>query len=263
MNEVIEFGKDGIFANENDLRDFAWDVISKNDRISSFKKGIASKTIPVIIFCANEPEGLAIRNGLFEIMEKDVLANKHGKFIIGDYYLKCFVTGSKKKEYLKHKNCLKLSLTIKTDFPSWLKETTTSFNGNEAEIGKNLDFNNDFAYDYSSNMLNKKLNNNDFVPSNFRLRIFGVAVKPAIIIGGHSYSVNVEVASNEYLTIDSIEKTIIKTRIDGTTVNCFNLRDKDNYIFKKIASGTSEVSTSGDFTFDITLIEERGEPKWI
>lgn len=260
MNEVIEFGKEGIFVNENDLHSFAWDIISKNDKISSFKKGITKKTLPVVI---KNAEGSAFRNRLFEVCEKDVIALKHGRLVIGDYYLKCYITGNKPSDYSTTKEYMKDSLTVQTDFPQWVKETTTSFNGSETTVGKNLDYNNDFAYDYASNMLNKKLNNGDFVPSNFRIRVFGVANSPEINIGGHSYSVNVDIAKNEYLTIDSVDKTIILTKMDGRTVNCFNLRDKESYIFEKIPSGTSEVSTSGSFVFDITLLEERGIPKWI
>ena len=259
MNEVVEFGKDGIFANENDLHSFAWNIVKKNDKISSFKKGITKKTLPVTIKSANT----AIKDRLYEVCEKDVIAKKHGKLIIGDYYLKCYITGSKPSDYSLSKEYMKASLTVQTDFPQWVKETTTSFNGTESSAGKNLDFNNDFAYDYASNMVNKRLNNGDFVASNFRIRIFGVANKPKINIGGHSYSVNVNIAKNGYLTIDSVDKTIILTKADGSTVNCFNLRDKESYIFEKIPSGTSEVSTSGSFVFDITLLEERGVPKWI
>ena len=95
VNETLEFGKGCLFVNKNDLRDFAWKITSKNDRISGFKKGIVKKTVPVILKCSSESEGIELRNKMFEVFEKDVLANKHGKIQIGDYYLRCFITGSK------------------------------------------------------------------------------------------------------------------------------------------------------------------------
>ena len=67
------------------------------------------------------------RNKLMEVVEKDVLAMKHGKIIIGDYYFKCFVTKSQKKNYLTTKRWMELTLTLTTDFPYWVKESTTSF----------------------------------------------------------------------------------------------------------------------------------------
>ena len=66
MNEEIDFGTNGIFVNSNDLHDFAWNYQSKNNRISSFEMGIVKKTIPVVIQCANEEEGIRIKNKLFE-----------------------------------------------------------------------------------------------------------------------------------------------------------------------------------------------------
>ncbi len=262
VNEVISIGAGDIFVNENDLHDFAWSVTSKNDRISAFKKGIVKKTIPLQIACRSESGGLAIRNKLFEVMEKDVLAKQHGKIIIGDYYLKCYVTGSTKSEYLKSRGLMTLKLTVQTDFPSWVKETTTTFGYGAGKPGPSLDYNNDFPYDYTSNLLGRSLENTGFADSNFIIRIFGPCENPKVTINGHDYEVLKAFGANEYLTINSIDKTIVLTENDGAEVNCFNLRNRESYIFEKIAPGANLVAASGNFKFDITLLEERGEPKW-
>lgn len=264
MNEVLEFGKGKLFVNSNDLRDFAWSITSKNDRISGFKKGIVSKSIPIILKCDTKEEGIALKNRLFEVFEKDVLAVKHGKIIIGDYYLKCFVTESKKSDYLIHGSYMKVTLKISTDFPYWIKETSSTFNYGDGGVdGLDLDFKRDFPFDYTSNLLGKQLNNTNFVPSNFRINIYGVCKNPKITIGGHVYEVAATIGANEYLTIDSANKTIFLTHSDGSMENCFNFRNRDSYIFEKIPSGMSNVSANGDFSFDIVLLEERGEPRWI
>lgn len=262
VNEVIDIGTKNVFVNKNDLRNFAWTVTSKNDRISAFRKKIVKKSIALQILCDTESEGIAIRNRIFEVMEKDVLAMKQGRIIIGDYYLKCYVTGSKKTEYLKKKRMMTLTLEVQTDFPNWIKETTTTFNYGAGSAGSNLDFNNDFPYDYTSNLIGQSLENTGFVESNFIINIYGECTNPKITISGHEYKVAAQVDVNEYLTINSVEKTIILTKTDGTIVNCFNLRNRDSYIFEKIAVGTNTVAASGNFKFDITLLEERGEPKW-
>lgn len=261
-NETLVFGKGKLFVNENDLRNFAWSITSKNDRISGFKKGIVSKTIPIILMCDSADEGLELRNKLFEVFEKDVLAVKHGKIIIGDYYLKCFVTESKKTEYQIHNGYMKLSIKVSTDFPYWIKETTETFNYGAGSAGTNLDFNRDFPSDYTSNLIGKQLNNTDFVPSNFRINVYGACENPKVTIAGHDYEVNVTIEANEYLTIDSISKTVVLTHADGTKENCFKNRNKESYIFEKLPVGISNVSANGDFKFDVTLLEERSEPKW-
>lgn len=269
MNEEMIWGEDGAFVNCNDLHDYSWDVTKKNNKIASFSKGVVKKTIPLIICCSNDSEGLAIKNRLMEIAEKDILANTHGKIIIGDYYLKCFITGSKKKKYLINKRYLEVSLTVTTDYPQWVRETATTFRINGDAItdtqenkGKALDYNYDFPHDYTSGMINKTLNNSGFIGSNFKLIIYGSVINPAIHIAGHTYEVECEIGKNEYLTIDSLNKTIVLTKSDGTMVNCFNLRNRDSYIFKTIPSGKNVVLWDNSFGFDVILFEERSEPKW-
>ena len=271
MNEELEWGANGVFVKYNDLHDYSWNTTTKNNKISSFSKGVVKKTIPLIIRCSSDSEGLAIKNKLMEIAEKDVLANKHGKIIIGDYYLKCFITGSKKKKYLYNKGYMEVSLTVTTDYPQWVKETTTSFRINGDVISdtdatgakKDFDFNYDFPHDYTSGMKNKILSNSGFVGSNFKIIIYGKVVNPAIHIAGHTYEVECEIGANEYLTIDSLNKTIILTKSNGTTVNCFNLRNRESYIFETIPSGQNTVLWDNSFGFDVILFEERSEPKWI
>ena len=267
FNETLEFGKDSLFVNENDLRDFAWDITSKNDKISGFKKGIVSKTIPIILKCYSETEGVQLRNRLFEVFEKDVLAKKHGRLQIGDYYLRCYITGSKKTQYLVDKGYMLVSATVQTDYPNWVKEVTSMFNtegGDSQGDGEFLDFPYDFSHDFKSSLVKSEINNTNFVNSDFIMTIFGYAQIPTIYVGGHRYAVNVVVDDDEYLTIDSVNKTIVLTKANGEQVNCFNDRNKDSYIFEKIPVGISTViALNQRIKFNITLLEERSEPKWI
>lgn len=267
MKEELCFGNEGIFVNENELRDYSWNLISENNKITGFKKGIVKKAIPIIIACQSEEEGIKKKNSLAEIFDKDVLEAAHGKIIIGDYYLKCFVTGSKKSDYLVDKRVLRTELEITTDCPFWIKEKSISFGKfatNEGVVGgKNLDFNNDFSYDYLPQSIHSKLNNTGFVGSNFKMIIYGDVSNPAVTISGHEYKVNVDVGINEYLTIDSISKKIYLTHIDGSMENVFNKRNRESYIFQKIPAGNNSFSKSDSFGVDVVLMEERSEPKWI
>lgn len=263
MNEVFEFGKDGIYVNMSDIRNYAWETSTKGRKISGFKRSIGERKLPIVIICDTEAQGVAARNRLFEVTEKDVLAVQHGKVIIGDYYFRCFVTKSEKEEYLTNKRYMVLTLTLTSDFPFWVKETEFIFNPKEEATaeGKNLDYNNDFPYDYS--LTNTKvINNTDFTKTNFRMIIYGVANNPTVYIAGHVYRVNCVVGANEYLTIDSITKKITLTNNIGEQVNMFNKRDRSFYIFERIPPGNNSVALSGDFSMDIILLEERSEPKW-
>lgn len=263
-NEVLEFGSGSLFANENDLRDFEWNVSSKNDKISGFKKGIVKKTIPIIIKCDTKEQGIEMRNKIFEITEKDILANQYGRIVVGDYYLKCYVIGNTKSDYLVNKQYMLIDLDIQTDCPGWIRETTTLFKPiEEVRGGEYLDYEHDMPFDYKRGASARTLTNENFVPSDFKMIIFGAVLSPAIYIGDYKYAVNTEIGLNEYLTIDSVNKTIYLTKINGEKVNCFNDRDREYRIFEKIPPGMSFVSSSTEgMTFEITLYEERSEPKW-
>ena len=109
VNEVFEFGKDGIFVDMNDLHDYEWTVTKKGNRIAALDYGISKRKLPVTIICDTEAKGIAARNKLLEVVEKDVLALQHGQVIIGDYYFKCFVTKSQKKNYLTTKRWMEMA----------------------------------------------------------------------------------------------------------------------------------------------------------
>lgn len=261
LNETLTFGSGGLYVNTNELHDYSWDYTTSNNRITSFSKGIQKKKIPVVISCMSEAEGISIRNKLFEIAEKDVLLNEHGKLIIGDYYMKCFVTESKKTEYIPSKQVMNVELTITTDFPVWVKENETDFGFNQYEEGTDMDYNSDYDYDYTTNLTGISLINTSIVPSNFRMTIFGAINDPKVIIDGHLYEVDVEVGNNEQLVIDSMTKTITLIHSDGSTENCFDFRNRDSYIFEKIKAGYNEVQKTL-FKFRVVVFDERSEPKW-
>ncbi len=263
LNEVYEFGKDGIFVKTNDLHDYEWAVTQRGNRIAAIDYAVSKRKLPVTIICQTEEDGIKARNRLMEVTEKDVLAMKHGRIIIGDYYFRCFVTKSEKKQSQWSRRHMEVTLTLISDFPYWVKESTHIFRKlGEGSGGKNLDHSHDLPYDYFSGMGNKKLNNAAFVATNFRMTIYGACTCPVVYIAGHAYQVECEVGVGEHLTIDSIKKTITLTAVDGTVTNVFNLRNRDSYIFEKIPPGQNSVIWSGNYGVDVTLLEERSEPKW-
>ena len=265
LNEVFEFGHDGIFVNMNELHDYEWTVTARNNRVASLTYPVVNKKLPVVILCDTEEKGIAARNRLFEVCEKDVLALKHGRIIIGDYYFRCFVTKSQKKDYSMSKRYMQITLTLTSDFPFWVKESTFTLrkdDGKTEEEGKNLDFMYDYPFDYFLRMDGGTLNNTSFAAANFRMIIYGPCSNPGVYISGHLYQVNCDIESDEYLTIDSVTKEIYLTANDGTVTNVFNLRNRESYIFEKIPPGSGVVLWDGEFGVDLILLEERSEPKW-
>lgn len=271
MNESVVFGVSGLFMTDTELHDYEWECKSDNDRISYFTRGITNKKIKAVIASSNRGEAVTNANKIMECFEKDVLNKSYGRIIFGDYYMICYINSSKKSEYNATTGMLFIELNVVTDNPMWIKEYTTSFRGDggvvlpdtstgDAQV--NLDYSYDFPYDFSSTASNSSIVNKGFMPSDFKMILYGQATNPSLYIGGHQYSLSCNVNSGEYLEIDSKNKTIYLVEQDGTRNNYFRYRNKSSYIFEKIPSGENTVTWARGFSFDVTLYEERSEPKW-
>ena len=262
LGEELHFGRRGLYINASDLHDFSWDVVSVNEKISSFSKSIQTKSIPVRIACPSRADGIKLRNALFEIPERDVLAKQPGRLVSNGYYCECFVTASQKERYNVSEKYMATELTITTDKPFWIKETLLTINKDDDwafPASKVLDFPFDFPFDVGASV-NRAIeaNNGSFYESNFRMEIRGLVNNPTIYINDHEYQVNTMVEAGQTLTIDSINKKIYLS--DGT--NVFNARGRDYYIFQPIPSGDLNIMWDNSFDVDIYLLEERSEPKW-
>ena len=264
MNERLDLDTEHMILQYQELFDYSWDAVTTKGKISGFKR--ESATIPITVAIVAESREVYVEEveRFHRIVETDVFANIPGFLYVGDYYLECFISGDKKKDAFMGVDVQIKNLTIVTDHPFWIKKTTTSFNyGSGSSKGKNLDFNRDFPSDYTSNLLGSTLNNTGFAASNFLIQISGPCINPMITIAGHEYEVMTSVAAGEVLEIDSIGKTIELIKAGGTKKNCFNLRNRESYIFEKIPPGVSGVLSSSHFRFDITILDERSEPRWI
>lgn len=120
----------------------------------------------------------------------------------------------------------------------------------------------DYPYDYAPSLVAGSIMCNSTEGSNFRLLIYGEAVNPSVIIGGHTYAISGTVAKGETLLIDSLNRTITLTTANGNNISWFDKRGRKDYIFEPIPAGKHGVNWSGDFGFDLTIVEKRSEPKW-
>lgn len=259
--ETIVFGENGIFLNESELHDFEWEPIFDGTTISHFERN--AKQFPLPVRLSVESGGLKLREKLFSVFEKDILAGIPGTLIYNNYYLKCYIHGSKKEKYLIRDGYLRLELQVISDKPYWTKETLYQFPVESLVITSDfLDFPYGFPYDFAPSNPVRSFENNAFVASRFLIRVFGPVESPYLYIGGHLYRVTVSLSSGEHLEIDSREQTIVKRSRYGVQTNHFNDRDKENDVFKAIPAGYVSVSTDGTFAFDIILYDERSQAPW-
>ena len=104
LNQSIDFGSGGIFITDSELRDYKWKYDTDYDEITNFRKGVKEKKMKIIISVATEEEGIAKKNAIFRIFEADILANQAGKLYQDGYYLNCYITASKKDDFIKTLN---------------------------------------------------------------------------------------------------------------------------------------------------------------
>lgn len=259
LNESIVFGENGILIDKNDIRDYEWNYNSQYQKIAGFTQKISKKKLPVLIYGDKK----TIANRLLEVIEKDVLANEPGKLYAGNYYLSGYFIASAKTDY-NRKDILKLTLTFVCNGSNWINSSSYVFRtwdeGEEQELG--LGYAYDYPYDYTSPISTQNFRNLGFMPANFIINIYGPVVNPSVIISGHVHSVNIALAANEILTINSVDKTIVKTDAQGRKTNQYANRDLDHYVFEKIPAGLNTLVVNPVCNVDITVLEERSEPAW-
>lgn len=256
--EEINFGEKGLYINESDLHDYEWSYDIVNKKVVNLEN--ETKKPKIDVFATGE-DRREIANQFFEVINKDVLENEAGRIVIGDYYLEGYFVAKENSKYSSGK-VIKMTLTYVAP-NKWMKKTKFSYMPEESTTLEGLDYPHDYPHDYKMHRSTKPIVNDGYRPCDFEIVFYGAQETPTIIINGHTYQVYTTLQAGEYLIVNSLEKTIRKVLNDGTIQNVFNRRNKDSYIFEKIAVGKATVIRDTDARLDITLIEQRSEPKWI
>jgi hypothetical protein len=265
LGQRFEGLPNGVYLNYNELRDYSWSYDTINNRISRFYRALKDRKLPLVIKCNSDAEAVAAMNRLHELAEADIEAKIPGKVFVGEYYTSGYITASIKSNYLITKRLCYIELTLTSDDPAWYREQTYIFNpgaSNSVGVGGGTDHPYDYPYDYAISFKGRKIMCDSVGSNAFRLLIYGVAVNPSVVIGGHTYAINGTIGEGETLLIDSLTKTITLTTATGTKINWFDKRGREEYIFEPIPAGQNSVSWLGTFSFDLTVIEKRSEPRW-
>lgn len=258
--------ENGVYLNANELRDYTWDYDVINNRISRFFRSVSSRKIPLVVCRPNPAAANDVRNRLLDLAEADVDAMIPGKIYVGEYYTTGYITESKKSDYRTSGRFCTIDLVLTSQDPSWSRETVHVFGGTDsgaAASRSGFDFPFDYAYDYSVSTTSRQIVCDTVKSSKFKLRIYGEVTDPVVMINGHAYKVNGMIRAGESLLIDSLTKTITLTTATGAKVNWFANRDRQDYIFEPIPPGLNNVIYNGAFKFDLIVVEDRSEPRWI
>lgn len=263
---VYDLKADGIRTKTANYHKWSWGVngttLQYGTRISDFKRSAATYSTQLILD-GTYTERKTMLESLHDDFELDVRNMTPGKVVWGDYYIKCYVSDS---STFPDENDLWTDneVVFYCPYPFWVKEETKSFLPQEApEDQTYLDYEYDYEYDYYYGTPGIAIWQTDFpFTSDFRMVVYGAATDPSVTVNGYAYSFTDTLDATDYVVIDSRENTIVKYLANGTTSNLFDARNKENSIFEPMPAGTLTFNWSGTFGFDLTLYEERSEPRW-
>lgn len=214
----------------------------------------------------------AVKQTLYDLhndFERDIVVQSPGRIWWHNSYIPCYVTAS---STYPHENNVWVcnEITIYCPSPFWIEEKTFSFFPVEEQAAyPYLDFNVDFAYDFSYKpRAVLPIETGHYAPSSFRMIMHGPCVNPSVTIGGNVYNVNVSVPAGGYLVIDSRPEAPLGWQVymrdaAGVQSNIFDNRNPNYQILERIPGGTVNLEYSRTYGIDLTLYLERSEPSWM
>lgn len=264
---VYNLKSDGIRTKTANYHKWNWGVngttLQFGMRVSDFKRDPATYETRIILNGSYE-QRKRILDALHDDFELDVRSMKMGRIVWGDYYIDCYITMS---STFPDANMVWTDndMTIYCPYPFWLRQETRQFFPQEAPEGSEfLDYPFDYAYDYFYGSPGFGRWVRDFPwGCEFKMTIYGPTANPQVMINGYPYKIYDTLEESDYVVLDSTNHTVTKYLANGTVQNIFDLRNKVQSVFEQIPAGTLDMNWNGTFGFDLTLYEERSEPRWI
>lgn len=265
--ETVDLFGGGIYCDSGETADWEWSYQELNGGVASFYRPVREFPLTLIVVPGSEQRGFELRNRLFEVAEKDVLAKTPGALWIDGWYMRCYVRASKKDRYWYTGAAAGYEITVVSDDPVWTMEHTTSFSKGDTSGGLNFPFG--FPTNFGApSTLDNLIDNPGFSLFPVKIAVYGPASNPRIVIGGNRYEVECEVPAGGRLVIDGIGKTITLEDAYGRKDNAFSRRrgiqreGSGSYVFQRLSPGHQAVSWDGSFAWDATVYEQSSERRW-
>lgn len=255
------------------LFDYKWSHSTRDNNVSSkvkgFYKDIEEKSLSMKFFGDTKAEVNEAIDAFNSVVEADIFDNINGKITVGDWYTYGYITAADNKNWQYGAAVLEKTVTLLSERQAWYSVLKRDSYGNAVKMtadtwDKQYEACYQYDYDYTNNGESQLILNNPSVnESEFILTVQGPAESPYLGIGDNVYHITTDVPDGAVLVIDSTEKTALMTLATGEVVNVFSARDSDHYLFKRIASGQNPLVYDGTFLWQLEVIEERSEPRWL
>lgn len=255
----------GMLHKDANYYNWQWKVegtqLQYGTRVSNFLRESAEYDAELVFY--GEPEEIkATISDLHNDFENDIRQKKTGRIVLGNYYIDCYIIQSdsipmETWDYVNNK------IHIYAPYPFWVSDYKITLPTAAASGSTFLEYKYDYRYDYTDPSVgSKNIKLDSPFTSEFQIVIYGLAVNPRITINGHPYVLYATIPSGAYVIIDSRSKSIMQYNVDGTRFNMFNYRNKTNSIFEKVPGGNLEITWDSSFGADLTIYQERSEPKF-
>lgn len=269
---IVRFDGVNLRVAENDLRNFTWSYSVTNkpsgfgSRVNRFSRAAQEKNIKLVVRGRSREECVTVLNTLHAVCEADIAAARPGRLFLDGQFLICYLgVNSEIDDWRGGYHFLEKTLSILAVYPFWYTEVTQQFFLGDIEPsphGKR--YNGRYPYQYGTGYANQTLYNTHYAATPVIITVYGPCQDPQIYIAGKLYGVEgVSVSEGEIVTLDQVERTITQTSAIGEVTNLFDYRIKTADPFAYVPSGDSSVQFSGEFGFDVKLMQQRSEPKWI
>lgn len=257
--DSVFFDGQGIKLREADFFKRIWSPEKTDNGYEPKKEPVEYKiTLEIVGYGAEKRE---ILNQLFETIEKDTISGNKGKLHVGEWHLNCFISEAKSYPAESPIGVLQNLVAFSED-GIWTRESSVTIPVTTDPEGNGLYYDYTYDYTYGSSGLSITIENEHFAPCNFKLTAHGPFNNLEFAINGNLYRVNQSCAEGEMLVLDTSARTIVKVDTYGNVWNVFGKQDFTLDNFKQIPAGENVLSYGRTYQIDLTLYEERSEPKW-
>lgn len=226
-------------------------------------------TFNVSVFADSPTDYASTMEALQACVESDLNACTPGYLSVNGSYIRCYCVTREVSDWQECDGTADIRLTVAAAVPDWIRDLSVVMPLTGAPdtptVGQIYDFpltggETDYQQDIGAV---KHAVNASVVACDFTLFVFGPAVNPTVTVAGHPYGVTVTLADGEYLEIDSEAGTVVAVTVNGTQLNKFNYRDKENSVFEPIPAGDIDIIKNGQYAAELIIHQKGMVPKWI
>ncbi len=195
--------------------------------IKKFYKSFAEYTLTVSVVCDSQEDFAEKIQFMSDAFQADIENKTPGKLYFNNTYLECFIRSSSYAEYDDLFYMADIELTVVSPYPGWISESLNTYifskdTDETSVLGFSIVGFAILGTDKGSSWF-RIISNNQLVPCDMSITMFGPAESPLVQIGDNYYQVNYTIESGQALTINTKNKTV--TLGDGT--NLFAYRNYD------------------------------------